>query len=109
MNTGKDLEIVRDGFRGLTRREAARQLLVCMASGTLAWASGSHPIWKHLSNEDLMEELGEAPITGGLHFLSASQFETLRCLSEAIVPGASKAQAGEFIDLLLSVEVPKEQ
>src|SRR5262249_33416139 len=109
MNTVEDLQIVRDGVCRLTRREAARHLLACMASGTLAWATAGHPVWKHLSNEQLIEELGTDPIVRRLHFLSEPQFESLARLSEAIVTGASKAQAAEFIDLLLSVETAKER
>ena len=109
MNKAKELQAKQSGIRSLTRREAARQLLACMASGAFAWASGGHPIWKHFSNEQLMEELESDSIAGKLRFLSPMQFESLACLSEAIVPGASKAQSAEFIDLLLSVETPKEQ
>jgi len=105
----KDLQIFESGARGLTRREAARHLLACMASGTLAWATATHPVWKHLSNEKLIEELGTDATVRRLHFLSEPQFESLARLSEAIVPGASRAQAAEFIDLLLSVDTPKEQ
>src|SRR5262249_35863916 len=109
MNTTKDLQIIPDGAHRFPRREAARRLLVCMASGTFAWASAAHPIWKHLSNDKLMEELETAPVFRGLRFLSAAQFESLACLSEGIGPGARKAQVAEFIDLLLSVEAPKEK
>ena len=105
----KDLQILGNRARGLTRREAARHLLACMASGTLAWATAAHPVWKHLSNEKLMDELVTDSPVRRLRFLSESQFESLARLSEAIVPGASKAQAAEFIDLLLSVDAPKEQ
>jgi len=105
----KGLQIFENRVRGLTRREAARQLVAFMASGTFAWASGSHPIWKHLANEELMEGLEAEAIVRGLRFLSESQFESLARLSEAIVPGASNAQAAEFIDLLLNVETAKEQ
>jgi len=109
MNPMKGLQIFENRVRGLTRREAARQLVAFMASGTFAWASGSHPIWKHLANEELMEGLEAEAIVRGLRFLSESQFESLARLSEAIVPGASNAQAAEFIDLLLNVETAKEQ
>jgi len=44
-----------------------------------------------------------------MRFLSTSQFESLARLSEAIIPGANKAHAAEFVDLLLSVEAVKEQ
>jgi len=108
MNTTKDLQIIPDEVRRLPRREAARQLLVCVASGTLAWASSSHPIWKHLANENLMEE-SETDSNIKMRFLSTSQFESLARLSEAIIPGANKAHAAEFVDLLLSVEAVKEQ
>lgn len=109
MNNGKDSRDVAGVVRGVSRREAARQLLACAASGTFAWVSGPHPIWKHLSNDKLMEELETDLVARDLHFLSPTQFESLARLSEAIVPGASKAQSAEFIDLLLSVEAPKEQ
>lgn len=109
MNKAKDLEIFEKRPRGLTRREAARQLLGCMASGTLVWASGSHPIWKHLADEDLMGTAESDVVTVKLQFLNGPQFESLVRLSEAIVPGASKAKAPEFIDLLLSVDTAKHQ
>jgi hypothetical protein len=109
MNIVKDLQIVPEGVRRLTRREAARRLLGCMASGTLAWASGGHPFWKHLSNDELLGKFEADPTAGKLRFLSQVQFESLARLSEAIVPGARKAQAAEFIDLLLSAEAAKEQ
>jgi hypothetical protein len=105
----KDLDIVRTGVRVWTRREAARFLLACAASGGFAWATASHPVWKHFANEGLMEAAEAAANGANLHFLSAAQFESLAFLAEAIVPGSSKAKSAEFIDLLLSVEEEKNQ
>ena len=56
-----------------------------------------------------MEEFETDAIVRRVRFLSPTQFESLARLSEGIIPGANKAQAAEFIDLLLSVEAVKEQ
>jgi hypothetical protein len=95
------------GTRRWTRRELVQQLLV--GGGAFAvWPtiSGAHPIRAHLENSWILDEADEK--LGGAEwkpiFLNAGQNEELIALSEAIVPGAKKAEANRFIDLLLSVD-----
>ena len=80
-----------------------------VAGGALAaWPmiAEAHPIRAHLKDGWILEEADEKlsgedwrPI-----FLNTQQNEELSALAEAIVPGAMKAQANRFIDLLLSVD-----
>jgi hypothetical protein len=95
-----------EGSGRMTRREMVRRLLAGMSAGA-AWplVADSHPIYAHLTNEAILEEvekLGAAdwkPL-----FLSAQQDEALIALAEAIVPGSKTAQVDRFVDLLLSVD-----
>jgi hypothetical protein len=95
------------GTRGWTRRELVQKLLV--GGGAFAvWPtiSGAHPIRAHLENSWILDEADEK-LSGAEWkpiFLNAGQNEELIALSEAIVPGAKKAEANRFIDLLLSVD-----
>jgi hypothetical protein len=99
------------GSGQLTRREMVRRLLAGMSVGA-AWplVAVEHPIYQHLKNDaifDEAEKLGAAewkPL-----FLSARQNESLIALAESIVPGSTRAQVNRFIDLLLSVDKPKNQ
>jgi hypothetical protein len=109
MRAAKGLPVIRDGAAAsgrLTRREMVQRLIAGVGVGA-AWplVAASHPIYEHLANGAMFEEaekLGAAnwkPL-----FLSAQQEETLAVLAEIIVPGARKAHADRFIDLLLSVD-----
>jgi hypothetical protein len=95
----------------LTRREMVQRLLAAAGAGA-AWplVATSHPIYAHLANDAVFEEVEKlgAPDWKPL-FLNAQQEESLAALAEAIVPGARKAQVERFIDLLLSVETAKHQ
>jgi hypothetical protein len=114
MNSINELRVINSGTTAserLTRREMV-QLLLAGASARAAWplVAASHPVYAHLANGALFEEvekLGAAdwkPL-----FLNVQQAESLAALAEAIVPGSGKAHADRFIDLLLSVETPKHQ
>jgi Gluconate 2-dehydrogenase subunit 3 len=107
MRTENELPVIngRAGTNGrLTRREMVQRLL---AGAGAAWplVAASHPIYAHLANDaifDEVEKLGAAdwkPV-----FLNGQQDETLAALAEWIVPGSMKAQVNRFIDLLLSVD-----
>ena len=95
------------GTRGWTRRELVQKLLV--GGGAFAvWPtiSGAHPIRAHLENSWILDEADEK-LSGAEWkpiFLNAGQNEELIALSEAIVPGAKRAEANRFMDLLLSVD-----
>ena len=92
--------------RRLTRREMVQRLIAGAGAGA-AWplVSASHPVYEHLANGAMFEEAEKLGATNWKPlFLNAQQEETLAALAEAIVPGSRKAQAGRFIDLLLSVD-----
>jgi len=97
------------GSKRLSRREAARSLLAGMAAGALPWGASGHPIWKHFEDEHLMHRAETAGADGKLHFLNGEQFESLKALAEAIVPGSTKVNVAGFVDLLLSAEKEKHQ
>ena len=95
----------------LTRREIVRRLLAGMGAGA-AWplVAASHPIRDHLNNDVIFaeaEKLGAVDWKPVL--LNVQQNEGLVALAENIVPGSTKAQVNRFIDLLLSVDKPKNQ
>jgi len=109
MRTENELPVIHHGAAvtgRLTRREMVQRMLAGAGAGA-AWplVAGSHPIHALLANGavfDEAEKLGAKdwkPL-----FLNAQQEETLAALAETIVPGARKAHADRFIDLLLSVE-----
>ena len=93
----------------VSRREAARKLLAGMAASTLPWGVASHPIWKHFEDEHLMDRAEATAAEGKLHYLNAEQFALLTTLAEAIVPGSTKSNVANFVDLLLSVDQEKHQ
>jgi hypothetical protein len=99
------LQVIQDRPEGswrLTRRELVQRML---AGAAWPMVAASHPIYKHLTNGavfDEVERLGVAdwkPL-----FLNAQQDATLVVLADAIVPGSRIAQVNRFIDLLLSVD-----
>jgi gluconate 2-dehydrogenase subunit 3-like protein len=90
----------------LTRREMVQRLIASAGAGA-AWplVAASHPIYEHLANGAMFEKAEKLAAEDWKPlFLNAQQEETLAALAEAIVPGARKAQADRFIDLLLSVD-----
>jgi len=100
------------GPGGWTRREVVQKLL--LGGGALAlWPgiSGAHPVCAHLQNSWILDEADETLGGAGWKaiFLNAEQNEELIAVSEAIVPGAQKAEANRFIDLLLSVDTAENQ
>ena len=97
------------GSGRVSRREAARKLLAGMAASTLPWGVASHPIWKHFEDEHLMDRAEAVAAEGKLHYLNAEQFALLTTLAEAIVPGSTKSNVANFVDLLLSVDQEKHQ
>ena len=109
MRTENELPVIYDETAQagrLTRREMMQRLLAGAGAGA-AWplVAGSHPILEHLANGAVLEGAGKLGATDWKPlFLNAQQEETLAALAEAIVPGARKAQADRFIDLLLSVD-----
>ncbi len=97
--------------RRLTRREMVQRLLASAGAGA-AWplVAGSHPIHALLANGAVFEETEKlAAAEWKPLFLNAQQEETLAALAETIVPGAQKAHADRFIDLLLSVDTAEHQ
>lgn len=91
----------------LTRRELISRLLAGMSAGiALPLVGATHPVYEHFRNVatiTLAQAARDASHWAPL-FLSPRQRDTLMTLAEAIVPGATKARAGQFIDLLLSVD-----
>jgi hypothetical protein len=99
------------GTGRLTRREMVQRLLAAAGAGA-AWplVAASHPVYAHLANGAVFEELEKLGAADWKPlFLNAQQTELLAALGEAIVPGSGKAQVDRFIDLLLSVETAKHQ
>jgi Gluconate 2-dehydrogenase subunit 3 len=98
--------------RRISRRELAQTLLSGLAAGLFSpLSSAIHPIHKHLLNGALLDS-ADAYLAAEDRkplFLTAQQLAALDALSEAIVPGARKAEAASFIDLLLSADTPEKQ
>jgi hypothetical protein len=73
--------------------------------GTIASAALLGPLAADAAQHVHEEAAKSAVATGGVYkpkALTAHEFDTLKTLSEIIVPGASKGGAAEFIDLLSS-------
>ncbi len=97
--------------RRLTRREMVQRMLAGAGAGA-AWplVAGSHPIHALLANGAVFDEAEKLAAKDWKPlFLNAQQEETLAALAETIVPGAQKAHADRFIDLLLSVDTAEHQ
>src|SRR5262245_27607220 len=93
------------GANSITRREAARRLLRAVSAGALLqFGAADHPIWKHLTDEALLDRLEALEAAGSPKFLNTRQYSNLVAIAEAIVPGSTKANVAEFVDLLLSVD-----
>jgi hypothetical protein len=108
MNQANPLPVIDGGAPNtgrLTRREMVQRLLAGAGAGA-AWplVAASHPIYAHLADGAILGAADWKPL-----FLNVQQVESLAALAEVIVPGSGKAQVNRFIDLLLSVEIPKHQ
>ena len=96
----------------LTRRQLVEHLLTAVAAGAV-WPAiaATHPVHQHFLNGELLDRadsLSEATGWTPL-FLSTEQNAALVLLAESLVPGSTSAEVNRFIDLLLSVESPKNQ
>ena len=83
----------------LSRREASRRLLGMAAIWHL---DVSHPVWSRLGKQSI-SNVTKSTLSKP-HFLKVEQLADLASLSEAIVPGSTRAQVAGFVDLLLSVD-----
>jgi hypothetical protein len=92
--------------RTISRRALAQTFFSAIAAGfTSPLFSALHPIRRHLLDVALLDLADDhLPANGEPLFLSAQQIATLDVLSEAIVPGALRVRAAQFIDLLLSAD-----
>jgi len=96
--------------RSISRREAGKRLLAGMAMGTtVPWITSGHPIWKHFENAELLERAERATGDDKPAFLNQEQYLSLVAASETILPGSTKAGVAKFVDLLLSVDSPRNQ
>jgi gluconate 2-dehydrogenase gamma chain len=81
---------------GITRRETLAAIAAMALAGPLELAEAQHV---HQATA------ADAKAAGGLYApkaLTRHEFDSLRALCDVIVPGASKGNAAEFIDLLAS-------
>ncbi len=102
-----DLEIAQSG---MTRRDAARRLLGAVSAGALfPFGAADHPVWKHLTDDALMDSEEAAGAETPQKFLNAQQSASLAAIAETMVPGSTKAKVAEFVDLLLGVDTKKNQ
>jgi len=84
---------------GIGRRSALARIAALALAGPIEFAAAQHV---H------QEVAADAQTTGGVYkpkALTQHEFDTLKALSEMIVPGASKGGAAEFVDLLSSQNV----
>lgn len=95
-----------------SRREMVRRLLASIGAGA-AWPflTASHPIYKHLASDDLLDRADSQHADENWKplFLNPHQNETLIGLSEDVVAGSKNALVNRFIDLLLSVDTMENQ
>ena len=83
----------------LSRREASRRLLGMAAIWHL---DVSHPVWSRLGKQRI-STVTKSTLSKP-DFLRVDQLTDLASLSEAIVPGSTRAQVAAFVDILLSVD-----
>ncbi len=96
--------------RTISRREVGKRLLAGIAMGTtVPWITSGHPIWKHFENVELLERAERAAGDDKLLFLNQDQYLSLAAASETILQGSTKAGVAKFVDLLLSVDNPRNQ
>ncbi|HLK04461.1 MAG TPA: gluconate 2-dehydrogenase subunit 3 family protein [Candidatus Acidoferrum sp.] len=107
-NDFRETTDVANASETISRRAAARMLLGSVSAGAIfPWASTTHPVWGHLADEALMNDVEASGEKGSPHFLDLEQFAALEAIAEAVVPGSMKARVAQFIDLLLSADTPK--
>lgn len=109
-STINDQHIKPDG--GINRREMVRRLMLAGGAGfALPGIAEGHPVTRHLASHATTAEsgAGAAEPNQPPAFLDQHQSETLTVLGERIIPGSSKAQVSQFIDLLLSVDTQDTQ
>ena len=114
MNNVRKDSLERDGTptaaTGITRREAARRLMGAVSAGTfLQFAAAGHPIWNHLATDSLPNEAKLTGTGSAVKFLNPQQYASLVAVAEAIVPGSTKANVAEFVDLLLGADTQESQ
>lgn len=97
---------------GINRREMVRRLMLAGGAGLgLPGVAEGYAATKNLTRQDTTTEAGTATAEAEWSptFLDQHQSETLTVLGERIIPGSSKAQVNQFIDLLLSVDTQDAQ
>lgn len=108
----KLLPVVPDSVTdGVSRRAALQALLGGAGAATAGFvlpstAAAQHPIHEHLANPGALERAQQRAAAAAYtaEFLDAHQSKSLEALAEAIVPGATAARVGPFLDQLLAVE-----
>ena len=100
---------VSDAATGSMPRRAALQALVSGAAAAFALPgaiAAQHPIHQHLSDPARLEQAQQRAAVGAAAplFLDEHQAKTLALVAEMIVPGATGARVGPFIDQLLAVD-----
>jgi len=97
---------------GLGRRAVLQSLIAgAGASVAVPALAHEHPLHDALQNPAKVgaaDKKASAPAYKP-QMLDAHLFQTLVVLSEAIVPGSTKAKVAEFVDALLAVETPATQ
>jgi Gluconate 2-dehydrogenase subunit 3 len=97
---------------GINRREIVRRLMLAGGSGfALPGMADGRPLTKHLMSKrkTARADAGVVRAEWSSRFLDQHQVETLTMLGERIIPGSSKAEVSQFIDLLLSVDAQDAQ
>ena len=99
----------------ISRREAMQKLVAGIAAGAVLPAIASaRPValYRRLTEDGSAVSSGEAGLgAADWHpiFLNAKQDELLVAVAETMVPGSTRAQVNQFIDLLLSVDSAESQ
>jgi len=99
----------------ISRREAMQKLVAGIAAGAVLPAIASaRPValYRRLTEDGAAVSSGEAGLGAADWrpiFLNAKQDELLVAVAETMVPGSTRAQVNQFIDLLLSVDSAESQ
>jgi hypothetical protein len=99
----------------ISRREAMQKLMAGIAAGAVLPAIASaRPValYRRLTEDGAAVSSGEAGLGAADWrpiFLNAKQDELLVAVAETMVPGSTRAQVNQFIDLLLSVDSAESQ
>jgi hypothetical protein len=97
---------------GLGRRAVLQTLLAGAGASVAAPAlAHEHPMHASLQNPAKVGAADRRSTAPGYkpQVLDKHMFDTLVVLSEAIVPGSTKAKVAEFVDAILAVELPATQ